>query len=150
METREMTCIRCPLGCVMQVAAKSAASETDDGTGAAAGGSVTADILPDEIVVSGNTCPRGAEYARKEMQNPSRTVTSAVRIAGGELAMVPVRTRTDIPKGKIPDVMREIHSARVQAPVCLGDVVLSDCAGTGVDVVATRSVGRKSGEKTEN
>ncbi len=112
----ELTCISCPLGCPLRV-------ETDDE------GRV--------LSVTGNTCRRGEEYGRKEVTAPTRTVTSTVRLTGGGSPVVSVRTREDIPKGKIFDVMAAIRSASVAAPVHIGDVVIPDIAGTGVDLIAT-------------
>lgn len=120
METREMTCIRCPLGCPLTV--------TIDG---------------ENISVTGNSCGRGEEYGKKEVLSPTRMLTSSVYVTGGELDMVPVKTKEDIPKGRIFDCMAEIHKIKAEAPVKLGDVLLRDCAGTGVDIIATRSVGKK-------
>lgn len=122
MEKRELICIGCPLGCPLT---------------AVIGG-------PDgqEITVSGNTCKRGEDYAKKEILSPSRTVTSSIHVADGEIAMVSVKTARDIPKGKIMDVMKEIRSARISAPVYIGDILIPDCAGTGVPVVATKQVER--------
>ena len=54
--------------------------------------------------------------------------------------MLPVRTRTDVPKDKIFDCMKAIRRVAAQAPVAIGDVILADIAGTGVDLVATRAV----------
>ncbi len=117
---QELTCIRCPMGCHLTV-------EID-------GGNVT---------VTGNTCPRGAEYGKKEVTAPTRTVTSSVRVEGGELKLVSVKTASDIPKDKIFDVMAEIRQCRVKAPVHAGDVLIANVAGTGADIVATRSVNGK-------
>lgn len=119
MEVRELICISCPMGCPLTV--------TMDG---------------DSLTVTGNTCPRGEDYAKKEVLSPTRIVTSSVRVNGGTIARVSVKTKTDIPKGKIFDVMKEIRAARVDAPVEMGDVVIADCAGTGVEVIATKSVAR--------
>ncbi len=119
MEVKELICINCPMGCPLTV--------TMDG---------------EQLTVTGNTCPRGEDYARKEILSPTRIVTSSVRVSGGTIARVSVKTKTDIPKGKIFDVMEEIRAVRVDAPVKMGDVVIADCAGTGVDVIATKSVGR--------
>lgn len=120
METREMICIRCPLGC-----------------------SLTVRVDGDRIEVTGNSCSRGEEYGRKEVLSPTRTVTSSVRVEGGEAAMVSVKTKQDIPKDKIFACMAEIRNVVVAAPVSIGDMILPDCAGTGVPVVATRDVGKK-------
>lgn len=117
MEVRELICIGCPLGCPLTVRL--------DG---------------ENIEVKGNTCKRGEDYARKEVLNPMRIVTSTIRVMGGTGAMVSVKTKTDIPKGKIFECMKEISSAKVQAPVAIGDVLIADCAGTGVPVIATKNM----------
>ncbi len=122
MAVFELTCISCPLGCALRV-------ETDEA------GSV--------ISVSGNTCKRGEEYGRREVAAPVRTVTSTVRVTGGKSPVVPVRTERDIPKEKIFDCMDAIRAARAKAPVKIGDVVIADAAGTGVDVIATKAVEEK-------
>lgn len=119
MDTRNLICIGCPLGCPVTV--------TIDG---------------ENINVTGNTCPRGADYAKKEVLSPTRIVTSSIRVDGGDIAMVSVKTKSDIPKSKIFDVMKEIRAARVDAPVTMGQVLISDCAGTGVDIIATKTVTR--------
>lgn len=120
METRELTCICCPLGCALTV--------TIDG---------------DRIDVTGNSCIRGVEYGRKEVLSPTRVVTSSVHVTGGEIDMVPVKTKQDIPKDKIFACMKEIRKITVTAPVAIGDVLIPDCAGTGVAIVATRNVKKK-------
>ncbi len=116
--TRELTCIGCPLGCSITV--------TMNGT--------------DVVSVTGNTCPRGDAYARKEVTNPTRIVTSTVRVEGGISPMVNVKTASDIPKAKIFECVSALKNVVVTAPVKIGDVVLSNVAGTGVDVVAAKNI----------
>jgi len=82
----------------------------------------------DQVEVTGNSCSRGEEYGKKEVLSPTRVVTSSVRVMGGDLEMVPVKTKEDIRK------------MEVSAPVSIGDVIIPDCAGTGVSIVATRNV----------
>lgn len=123
MERKELICIGCPLGC-----------------------SLTATLKNGNITVSGNTCKRGEEYGRKEVTAPSRTVTSSVRVKNGDLRMVSVKTQSDIPKDKIFECMEEIHRITVEAPVAVGNVIIKDCAGTGIPVIATRDV-KYNGEK---
>ena len=71
---------------------------------------------------------------------PTRIVTTTVRVTGGTLPAVSCKTRSDIPKEKIFDVVRALKSVVVPAPVHIGQVLLPDAAGTGVDVVATKDV----------
>ena len=87
--------------------------------------------------VSGYTCPRGKTYAEKEVTNPTRVVTSTIKVVGGKKDRVACKTQYDIPKDKIGAVMEAINAAQAQAPVVIGEVLIADVAGTGVDVVAT-------------
>ena len=119
MEQKNLTCIGCPLGC-----------------------QITVELKNGEVIsVTGNTCKRGDDYARKEVIGPTRIVTSTVKVAGGNAAMVSVKTKSDIPKDKIFECVKAIKEIVVQAPVFIGDVVLEDVAGTEVDIVATKNVG---------
>lgn len=118
MKIRELTCINCPLGCQLKV-----------------------EMNGDEIIsVSGNTCKRGEVYARKEVVSPTRTVTSTVSVEGGVHPVVPVKTKGDIPKSEIFDCMKEINKVSVCAPVHIGDVIIKNVLGSGVDVVATANM----------
>ena len=92
------------------------------------------------ISITGHTCKRGEEYARKELTNPTRIVTSIVRVEGGKIPMVSVKTQSDIPKGKIFECAKALQSITVNAPVHIGDIILEDVAGTGVAIVATKNV----------
>lgn len=118
----ELICIRCPIGCMLTVTSYA------DGT----------------LKVTGNSCSRGGEYGKKELTNPTRIVTTTVRVKNGSRQVVSVKTGTDIPKGKIMDCMKILKETEVEAPVHIGDVILADAAGTGVDIVATKNVGRRS------
>ncbi len=118
MEKRELTCIRCPLGCAITVTLE---------------GSTIQEI-------TGFTCKRGEDYARKEVLDPTRTVTSVVFIDSESERMLPVKTKEDIPKDKIFEIMEALKSVRVKAPVKIGQVILENAAGTGVPVVATKDV----------
>ena len=118
MEKRQLTCIGCPLGCAISV-------EMENGT-------ITS--------LTGNTCKRGEEYARKEVTHPTRIVTSIVRVKNGKIPMVSCKTASDIPKEKIMEIMRAINEASVTAPVHIGDVLVTNAADTGVNVIATKNV----------
>ena len=114
MERRELICIGCPLGCALTVSMEGA----------------------EVVSVTGNTCKRGDVYARKEVTNPTRIVTSTVKVSNGTADMVSVKTKEDVPKEKIFDCMRALKDVTVH----IGDVVLKNVAGTGVDMVATKNV----------
>lgn len=111
--TRELTCIICPRGCQLQI------QLTD--------GQVTA--------VSGNSCPRGKQYAVDECTHPVRTVTSTVRTERD--TVVPVKTSRPIPREKMTDCMALLRTLRVKLPVRIGDVIAPHILGTDADIVAT-------------
>ena len=104
------------------------------------GCALTVRIEGGKVSVSGNTCPRGAVYGEKEVTHPTRTVTSTVPVINGEIPRVSVKTKSDIPKEKIFEVMVEIRKTTLTAPVEIGQTVIPDVASTGVDVIATKTV----------
>ncbi len=121
MTTKELTCIGCPMGC-----------------------QITVQMEKGEVVsLEGYTCQKGEIYARKEVTNPTRIVTSTVLIEGGDKERLPVKTKNDIPKDKIFDVMKDIDAVVAKAPKKIGDVIIENVAGTGVEVIATRNIDRE-------
>ena len=110
----DLTCIRCPMGCAIHV-------EMENGQ---------------VVSVTGNTCPRGAEYAKSEATAPVRTVTSTVCAKGGVRPVVAVKTVPDVPKDKIFAVMDAVRAFETEAPVHIGDVLIEHIAGTNADLVA--------------
>lgn len=113
---KELICIVCPKGCHLKV---------DENNG---------------FAVTGNACKRGEVYGKKELQNPTRTVTSTVRITGAQIERLPVKTDCEIPKTLVQNAVQQLDDITVKAPVHLGDVVLCNVLGTGANFVATRSV----------
>ena len=112
---REITCVSCPLGCPLSVT-----------------------IENNEVVdVKGNTCKRGAEYAKTECTNPVRSLTTTVKVNGASVYVVPVKSSIAIPKNLLFDAMKIINSTSIDAPVNIGDVVVKDILNTGADIVAT-------------
>ncbi len=117
-EARTLTCIGCPMGC-----------------------SLTVELSGRHVTrITGSTCKRGDDYARKEVTNPTRIITSTVPVTGGTAKMVSVKTKTDVPKEKTVACMKALKGLRVAAPVHPGDVLLPDVAGTGVDIIATGEI----------
>ena len=110
---RELTCIVCPRGCQLTV-------EIEDGN---------------IISVTGNICRRGAVYAEDECTHPKRVVTSTVRCKSGKV--VAVKTLGSVPKEKMFEVMAEINGVHPEGKLKIGDVIIENVCGTGVNVVAT-------------
>ena len=120
MAERELICISCPMGCRL-----------------------TVKLEGNEVVsVTGNTCPRGEEYARKECTNPERILTSTVKINGAVHRVLPVITDREIPLGKLFEAMEAIRKVEVDAPVKEGDILIENILGTGANVIASRSMER--------
>ena len=90
------------------------------------------------LQVVGNSCPKGQEYAVNECTNPVRTVTSTVRVSNREDTMVSVKTAAPVPKEKMMEVMAQLRSITVSAPVKIGDVVLTGVFGT--DIIVTKEI----------
>ena len=93
-----------------------------------------------EYAVSGNSCPRGAEYGKRELVNPTRVVTSTVKLRGGAYPRCPVKTDAPIPKALVLEAMRRLDGVELTAPVKVGDKVVEDLFGTGVNFVVTREL----------
>ena len=118
---RELICIVCPRGCHLTID----------------------DECPSVENVSGNTCKRGPIYAVNEVTNPTRMITSTVKVENGEIERLPVVTSNPIPKNMIFEVMKEINKVTIKAPINIKDVVISNVLGLNVDIVASRNVGVK-------
>ena len=142
MNIRELTCIGCPMGCQLRATLEDGVVTAVTGNTCPRGDAYARkECVHPERTVTGNTCKRGDSYARKECVHPERTVTGTVRVLGGPLPVVPVRTQGEVPKEKVLEVARALHYAAVPAPVQVGQVVLADVCGTGVAVVATKNIG---------
>jgi CxxC motif-containing protein len=112
-------CVGCPLGCRLEV--------DEDPAG-------------DVVEVRGFSCRKGRTFALQEHTDPRRLVTTTVAVDGGVWPRLPVRTVEAVPKALMFEVCHALSAVRLHAPVALGDVVLADVCGTGVDVVATRDL----------
>ena len=115
---KQLVCIVCPRGCRLTV------DESQN------------------YAVTGNSCPRGAEYGKMEVTNPTRIITSTARVAGAPCPRCPVKTDRPIPKGMMSQAMAALDRVDLTAPVALGQVVVDDVCGTGARFVATRAIDR--------
>lgn len=115
--TKELVCIVCPRSCRMTI--------TSEG---------------DELVVTGNTCKRGKEFAINEMTDPRRTVCTTVRTNFPSVPVLPVRVSGAIPKNRIFDLMREVNSVTVSKRIGREEVVIKNILDLGVDLIATSNI----------
>ncbi len=116
-ETQIITCISCPVGCRMTVT-------VEDGQ---------------VISVTGNACRRGDVYARQESVRPLRMVTAVTPVEGSAVPMS-LKTSEPIPKEKIDECMAQVRALKLRLPILAGTVLLRDVAGTGANLVATRTL----------
>ena len=114
---KEFTCIVCPNGC-----------------------NVTVEQEDDRMVIEGALCRRGEEYARQELLDPRRTISTTVLVEGNEDQLLSVRLTKPIPLKKIAKAAEVIHALRVTPPVHEGAVLISHILGEDSDVIATGSV----------
>lgn len=111
---KEFTCIVCPKGCRI--------------------------FMDGDRGLTGAGCNRGIDYVRSEMENPTRVITSTVRLAGSQLPRLPIKTSAPIPKEMMMRAVALLNDITVQAPVKNGDVIIKNILGTGVNFIATKNV----------
>lgn len=114
--TKRLTCIICPIGCIMDM-----------------------EIIDGEIKsIKGNACKRGEKYAKSECTNPVRAITTTIFVSEGKV--LPVKTDKPVPKESLIDCMKEIKTASVSLPISIGSVIIENIEGTGANVVSTNNM----------
>ena len=113
----KIICVACPQGCRLRI-----------------------NYQGETIIVSEQGCKRGEKYALQEMTDPRRMVATTVRIKSNSHPLLPVYTSAPIPKGMILPLLKELRKINLNVPVKMGQVVLKDCLGTGVDMLASRDI----------
>ena len=113
---KELICITCPKGCHLKI------DEEND------------------YAVTGNACPRGAEYGKNELKNPKRVITSTVKTNSAEYCRCPVKTNGAIPKDKMFEIMEMLDDVELNTPIRTGDIVIKNLFDTGVDIVTCKEI----------
>lgn len=124
-----MTCIVCPMGCSLEVTESTGLANSGDTQNSAI-------VTGRKFSVKGNTCPRGAQYAIKELTNPTRTLTCTVLVDGGAMRLVPAKSNVEIPRDMQKECMEVVRRLKVKGPVKAGDVLCRNILDTGADIVA--------------
>ena len=114
---KEFVCIVCPSSCRLQV-----------------------EEINGEIKVSGNTCKRGEAHGRLEYSNPKRMLTTTVAVLNGRKKRLSVVSHEEIQKNKLSECLQELYKLKIEAPINMGDVIISNICGTGVDIIAAHVV----------
>ena len=110
-------CVACPKGCRLRI-----------------------NYQGETVIISEQGCKRGEKYAIQEMTDPRRMVATTVRIKSHSHPLLPVYTSAPIPKAKILPLLTELRKINLDAPVKMGQVVLKDFQGTGIDMLASRDM----------
>jgi CxxC motif-containing protein len=111
-----LICIVCPMGCHLEI------------------------DVADHYRVTGNQCKRGIEYGKKELTNPTRTITSTIKISDGIHHRLPVKTDREVPKELIFDIMAVLDQVTVKSPVQMGQIIIENVCNSGANIVASRSM----------
>ena len=125
MIEKEFICDVCPNGCTIK-------AQYEEGN------------PPKHISAEGMRCPRGKTWIQQEIENPMRTFSTSVLVDGGEFLEASVRLTKPVPLSKVFDIMAEIRKIKLQAPLAIGDVILTNPAGTETEVIVTRNVPKKA------
>lgn len=115
---KEMICINCPRGCHIKV-------DTE------------------KLTVEGNFCPRGKAYGIAEVTHPTRTLTTTMKVKGGEMERVSVKTDKPIGKELLFQAMEIINSKEVEAPITMGEVLIPNILSSGSNIIATKEILKK-------
>lgn len=113
----KLVCINCPRGCHLE-----------------------ANKNGDEIIVTGNTCERGKQYAINELTNPLRTLTTTVAIESELYDRLPVITSKPVPKLEIMNVMKKLKDVKINPPINMGDIIISNINDLDVNIIASKSI----------
>lgn len=108
----ELTCIRCPIGCHLSV------TKNADGS----------------VTVSGNTCPRGAEYGKQEITQPKRTITTIKKTTNGTIS---VKTSKAVNKEIYFDVLKAVRDVKVKKSYKFGEKLIENVCNSGADIIIT-------------
>ncbi len=114
----EIRCIICPTGCIIQV------KKDEKG----------------ELIYEGHTCKRGLEYAQQEYIAPKRVLTTTMRVENGFLPLIPVRSNIPILKNKLNEVLNEIATTIIKAPIKMGDILIENVVSLEANIIATRDL----------
>lgn len=114
---KDIRCIICPTGCLIHV-----------------------ENINGELIIEGHSCKRGEEYAREEFVSPKRILTTTMQVENGFLPLVPVRSDNPILKDKLEDALKQIARTKTKAPIKMGDVLIEDILGLGINIIASRDL----------
>jgi CxxC motif-containing protein len=117
---KKIRCIVCPEGCPMLAEYEADSKKI--------------------ISLEGHNCKRGIKFAEAEIINPLRLLTTTVSIDSAISQRLPVRSNLPAPKDKIIPMVKAVKQVRVKAPIKMGETIMKDIFGTGVDIISSSTV----------
>ena len=106
---KELTCIVCPNGCHLNI--------------------------DENMNVTGNICKRGEEFAKQELINPQRSVTTTCKTIFADNPVVAVKLDGTVNKNIVKDIVKEINKKTIDSRIGIGEIVIKDILKTGVNVI---------------
>lgn len=114
---KQLVCIGCPKGCNLTVDEEN------------------------NYAVSGNGCEVGARYGKEELTNPTRVITTTVRLKNSSyLHQLPVKSSKPISKSLMFQIMEYLKDVEVSVPIDMSEIIVENILDTSVDIVACREV----------
>ncbi len=120
MSEQEVICIICPVGCKIKVI-------NNQGN----------------LEFFNNQCKRGAHYAKQEVLEPRRTLTSTIAVIGGSVKRCPIISSQPVLKQEMMEMMKIIRQTTIEAPIEVGDVCIANICDSKIDMIATRNIQKK-------
>ncbi len=110
------TCINCPMGCTLEAVSRD-----------------------EELVeIEGNTCKAGEKYVESELKNPTRVLTSTVKVKNGVLPRVPVKSEEELPKEEVREAVKKLDDVELEAPVKIHQTVIENVLNSETNIITTR------------
>jgi CxxC motif-containing protein len=117
---RKMTCITCPIGCLLEV---------------------EYNLTKKEIIsLKGNQCKKGHKFAQDEIFDPKRILTTTVKINSKFFKRLPIRSNVPAPKDMIEKMVKEIRKLKIILPVKMGDILAENFMDTGVNIISSTTI----------
>lgn len=115
---KSLVCIQCPHGCSLIV-------------------SLNNDRINE---IKGGKCKKGIQYARQEIENPQRVLTSAISTRNLDMRQAPVKTDKPIPKNQIFAAMKEIRKFVLEKPADINEILIKNFLNLDCNLIVTRRV----------
>ena len=112
---KQIVCIICPNSCHLQIDEKT-------------------------YQVTGQLCSRGIAYAKQELIDPKRTLTSSVKTIYKSHPLVSVRTDGEISKTVFPEVLAALRKIVIDKPLPRGSVIIDNVADSGINIITTTTL----------